>query len=168
MWREECHARAFGGCSYFHDLSEALGITTKNRPSYRSPPKNSDRSKLISLTIGGPPTSGPSLDASSHPWARTNSVFSMDHVFLNKIRSAGQSRSPDLTISISRGRGGRALQDLHAFAPLRPQYFSKCSSVCFCVLNIRHSQEKRFFSNFVAIFADIIIQWNLLGFSQIL
>ena len=39
----------------------------------------------------------------------------------------------------------RDLQDLHAFAPLRPQYFSKFSSKFFGVFKIRHAEKFDFF-----------------------
>ena len=60
----------------------------------------------------------------------------------------------------------RDLQDLHAFAPLRPQYFSKISSIFFGVFKIRHAENLKF--DFFKFRRDFRwFSWHLLGFSQI-
>ena len=58
----------------------------------------------------------------------------------------------------------RDLQDLHAFAPLRPQYFSKSSSI-FGAFSKLHILKSSIFFKFRRDFHWF--SWNLLGFSQI-
>ena len=48
----------------------------------------------------------------------------------------------------------RDLQDLHAFAPLRPQYFSKSSSNILAFSTLEMLTSLQCFSNFVVIFFD--------------
>jgi len=60
---------------------------------------------------------------------------------------------PNLARKYSLESSWRDLQDLHAFAPLKPQYFSKISSIFFGVFNIRNA-KKFDFPDFDVIFAD--------------
>ena len=66
---------------------------------------------------------------------------------------------PNFASKYSLESSWRDLQDLHAFAPLRPQYFSKFSSnfLAFSKLDMLKSS---IFSNFVVIFADFHEIWS--------
>jgi len=61
---------------------------------------------------------------------------------------------PKFATKYSLDSSWRDLQDLHAFAPLRPHYFSKNSPKCLAFARLEMLKRLQFVSNFVAIFAD--------------
>ena len=131
-------------------------------------------SSLARGSSDGPSSAGlasaarPRTVAGRGTYVKIKSLGGVNMWKLNQTLSGSFSAvsKPNFASKYSLESSWRDLQDLHAFAPLRPQYFSNFSSKFFGVFEIRHAEKFNFcqisswfsliFMKFHRIFSDFL------------
>jgi len=108
-----------------------------------------DRSRIRPISDG---TSASRTGRNQSISGRGGSVKIKSHYDSSKIKwtlrsSFSAVSTPIFASKHSLESSWRDLEDLHAFAPLRPQYFSKISSFFFGVFKVRNAKQFAFFKS---------------------
>ena len=136
-----CNNQTYNLAIFVNNLQNELKLNVKiaNVANFAKPtsPASSRRPAATSLLAAGA-EGRPAAAASSARQASTSKTRQRLGAYQCRQTleaSFSAVSKPNFAIKYSLESSLRDLQDLHAFAPLRPQYFSRISSICFGVFN---------------------------------